>query len=130
MCARVRMVVVSMAFLSLAFSCSEGGSYVVDTTESSRIISVLDRWASKKGFTGTGCAKYYTPAIEGTCYRLGESERVTESFLAAEEIEPSDGIRVWISFKGITESQRTETLDSLGAALSSEFGSGRVRLEK
>lgn len=124
------MLIVSAAFLSLAFSCSEGGSYVVDTTESNRIAGVLNRWAGERGYTGTGCAKYYRPAIEGTCYLLEESEPVSRSFLAAEEIKPGDGIRVWVSFKGYTESQRTKTLDSLGADLASEFGSSSVRLEK
>lgn len=124
------MLVVAVAFLSLAFSCSEGGSYVVSTTELSKIVSVLDRWASEKGYTGTGCAKYYKAGLEGTCYRLGESEGVTESFLAAEEMAPGESIRVWITFRSFSESQRTETLGSLGAALSSEFGVGSVRLEE
>ena len=130
--ARVRMVVVSLAFLSLAFSCIDGGSYVVDTTESSRILGVLDHWAGESGFAGTDCAEYsnFPTAIKGTCYEFGESERVTESVLIAEELEPGHSIRVWISFKGTAESQRTKTLDSLGAALASEFGAGSVRLEE
>lgn len=132
MSAKARMIVVFLGFLSLAFSCAEGGSYVVDTTESSRLVSVLDHWASDKGFTATDCAKYFNfpTAIKGTCFEDVRPGGVTESVLIAEELEPGRSVRVWISFRGTAESQRIKTLDNLGAALASEFGAGRVRLEE
>jgi hypothetical protein len=132
MCSRVRIVVVCLAFLSLAFSCSEGGSYIVDTAEPGRIVTLLDHWASGSGFSGTDCAKdfYLRTAITGTCFELAESEEVTRSVLVAEELEPGRTVRVWMSFKGIAESQRIKTLDSLGAVLTSEFGPDNVRREE
>jgi len=132
MCGRVRIVVVSLAFLSLAFSCSEGGSYIVDTPESGSIVKLLDHWASGSGFSGTDCAKdfYLRTAIKGTCFEMVESEGVTRFVLVAEELEPGRTVRVWMSFKGVSESQRIKTLDSLGAALTSEFGPGSVRREE
>jgi len=132
MYARVRIVVVSLAFLSLAFSCIESGSYLVDTTESSRIFSVLDHWTSKAGFTGTDCTNYpnFTTVIKGTCYEIARPEGGTESVLLAEEVEPGHSVRVSIFFNGRTESQRSKTLDSLGSTLASEFGPGSVKLEE
>ena len=130
MCVKARLIVFCVAFLLLAFSCSEGGSYVVDSTESTRVVAVLDHWAAKNGFSKIACADYYRPGIEGSCHELAESEPVTRSFIAAEKIEKVDNIRVWMSFTGFTESQRAEKLDTLGAALSSEFGPDGVSREE
>lgn len=123
------MLVVAAAFLLLAVSCSEGGSYVVSTTAVNKVVSVLDQWAGQHGYAGTGCARYYRDGIEGTCYRLVEPGGATTSFLAAEELEPNQSIRVWITFTGVAEAQRTATLRSLGSALLLEFGAGSVRPE-
>lgn len=59
-----------------------------------------------------------------------ESEGVTRFVLVAEELEPGRTVRVWMSFKGVSESQRIKKLDSLGAALTSESGPGSVRREE
>lgn len=132
MCTRARIAAVSLAFLSLAFSCTELGSYVVDTTESDRIVSVLNGWASQAGFTRAECAEYsnFTNAIKGSCYEDVEPDGVIDSVLLAEELESGQSIRVLISFHGTVENRRTKTLASLGAALAYEFGSGSVRREE
>lgn len=125
----IRLVALALAVLSLAFSCGDIDSYVVDTNESTRIVSLLDLWASEKNFIRTDCADYpnFPAAIEGTCFKLSRPKGGTESALIAEEIESGRSVKVWISFYGAAESKRAKTLESLGAVLASEFGSENVR---
>jgi hypothetical protein len=108
MCGKIRIVVVFLAFLSLAFSCSEGGSYIVDTPEPDRIVTLLDDWASGSGFIGTDCANdfYLRTAIKGTCFEMVESDGATRSVVVTEELETGRTVRVWMSFKGTSESLR------------------------
>jgi len=126
---KTRLVALALAVLSLAFSCGEIDSYVVDTNESTKIVSLLDTWASERNFAQTDCADYpnFPAAIEGACFKLSRSKGGTESALIAEEIESGRGVRVWISFYGAAESKRAKTLESLGAVLASEFGAENVR---
>ncbi len=125
-----RLTILCMAFLLLAFSCTEGGSYVVKSTGSTKVIAVLDHWAGENAYSKTGCADYYRPGIEGSCHILVESKPVKRSFLAAEKIEKDESIRVWVSFTGFTEAHRAEILDTLGEALASEFGQASVSREE
>ena len=130
--ARNRIVAVCLAVLTLAFSCHDAGSYIVDTTESGRIVTVLSDWASERGFVDVECAEYanFPTAIQGTCYEMREADGVMESVLLAEAVELEPSVRVWISFKATARTQQAKILESLGAALESEFGPGNVRPEK
>ena len=125
-----RIILLSAAFLCLGLSCADTETYSVASASPEQVASVVGDWADASGFTRIQCEKYLlNNALENSCYEIGEADRVPQYLVAAKAEQGSPVVIVWISFGGVTKSDRSVMLKSLGDVLVAEFQAGNVVLK-